>query len=82
MKIETEKTDYGFQYRLGNLVIARGEFVKRKTGWKIKLWHMKDIPTRVGIATCDGCTVLEVRETFDYINNLMYPTPPFNPTAP
>jgi hypothetical protein len=76
MNFTVVKTTYGFEYRVGQLVIARGEFVKRNNEWKLKLWHMQSITdTRAGIATCGARAVLSVSEVFPYLNNLIYNKP-------
>lgn len=73
MKIEVVKTEYGFEYLLGKLVIARGDFIKSKGEWKLRLWHMQPKKTKFGIATCGVATIIEVKDTFAYLNALIYP---------
>jgi hypothetical protein len=75
VKYTVVKTSYGFEYCLGQFVIARGVWAKRGGVWKINLRHLVPTPTQCGIAVCDTQATLEVAEVFPYLNNLIYGPP-------
>lgn len=52
--IEITKTSYGFEYSIGALNIARGEWAKVSGEWQLRVWFMGDRDSRVGIASCDS----------------------------